>query len=343
MSKKSILKARVILGLMLFIAAIAIYAGAFSLSPSSNGLADEINFVDITLQNPSSSIGIVGLGDVSFEQLPQVVRHIPGPFRVSYEYVEQLLDFNYISNRIFLADPSTVLLPSDIDVLAFLEKDLTIDLDVDGPQVLIFHTHSLEEFVDSRWDDPMSGIMGVGAYLADVLRERHGIEVLHYTGRFDVVSGIPQRPGSYERMEPVIRQILADNPSIQIVIDLHRDGIPESHPPLVTYINGVRTAQIMFFNGLSRRYRNGIITNLDWLVNPYQRENLAFSFNLQLAANSLYPGIARRIYLREFRYSLHMAPLSTLIEVGAQNNTFQEAINAMYPLSDIIAAVVLKE
>jgi stage II sporulation protein P len=196
-------------------------------------------------------------------------------------------------------------------------------------------------FADSDPDDEMTGVFGVGAYLAEILREEHGLNVLHHMERFDVVNGIPNRRGSYERLEPAVRKILADNPSIQVVIDLHRDGVGSHVQPMVTYINGERAAQIMFVNGLNRRYRNGVITPVNHLPNPYQRENLAFSFNLQLAANQMYPGLARRIYLLEFRYSLHMAPRSILLEVGAQNNTFQEALNSMPPVANIIAAVVL--
>jgi len=255
---------------------------------------------------------------------------------LSQDYIQQLMNFNYLTNRIFLVDPSTILLPTDIDVKSFLQADLSIDTTVSGPQVLIFHTHSAEMFIDSNPDFPMTGIMGVGAYLTHILAEKYNIEVLHHTGRFDV----PTRSGSYERMEPVITQILKDNPSIQVVIDLHRDGVHDHMPPFVTYIDGTRTAQIMFFNGLSRQHRNGQVVPLEWLYNPYQQENLNFSLRLQLAANQLYPGIARRVYLRAFRYSLHMAPLSTLVEVGNQHNTQREAFNAMYPLANIIAAVV---
>ncbi|MCL2839260.1 MAG: stage II sporulation protein P [Defluviitaleaceae bacterium] len=351
MSKKSILKARGILGIMLLTVAILFFNG-FLTPVRSDELWDAFGDLDEWYTPASHDVGgnIIGLNDIAFEtqvllahETTSVQRERPRRLLPTPEYLEQLMDFNYLTRSIFLVDRDTVLLPTDIDVPAFLEKDLTIDTHVEGPQVLIFHVHSMEEFIDSDPNDPMSGIMGVGRYLAEVLSEVHGIEVMHYTGRFDVVNGISHRPGSYERMEPVIRQILEDNPSIQMVIDLHRDGIPETSPPLITYIDGKRTAQIMFFNGLSRRYRNGQITNLDWLHNPYQRENLALSFNLQLAANQLYPGIARRIYLREFRYSLHMMPLSTLIEVGAQNNTKQEALNAMHPLANIIAAVILGE
>jgi len=74
---------------------------------------------------------------------------------------------------------------------------------------------------------------------------------------------------------------------------------------------------------------------------PYQRENLNLSFQLQLAANYLFPGIARRVYLREFRYSLHMMPMSMFVEVGNQYNTMAEALRAMEPLAGIIAAVKL--
>jgi len=286
---------------------------------------------------------VFGLGDVIFTPPPEIPApiHRPQLQPLSAEYIETLSTFNYLTNRIFLVDPETILLPSDINVHNFLAADLTIDTTVSGPKVLIFHTHSAEMFIDSNPAYPMTGIMGVGRYLAEVLATQHGIETLHHLGRFDIVDGRSHRGGSYERMEPVIRQILAENPSIQVVIDLHRDGVGEHHPAFVRYVNDTPTAQLMFFNGLSRQNRNGQAVNIDRLPNPYQTENLNFSFRLQLAANQLYPGLARRVYLRQFRYSLHMMPLSTLVEIGNQHNTQQQAKNAMYPLANIIAAVVV--
>ena len=287
---------------------------------------------------------VIGIGDIMFTPPPEVPPEIHRPrlAPLPADYIETLSNFNYLTNRIFLVDPETILLPSDINVYNFLAADLTIDTTVEGPKVLIFHTHSAEMFIDSNPAYPMTGIMGVGRYLAEVLAAQHGIETLHHTGRFDIVNGVSHRGGSYERMEPIIRQILADNPSIQVVIDLHRDGVGDHHPAFQQYVNGLPTAQIMFFNGLSRQNRNGQAVNIYRLPNPYQTENLNFSFRLQLAANQLYPGLARRVYLRQFRYSLHMMPLSTLVEVGNQHNTLQSAKNAMYPLANIIAAVVLE-
>jgi len=324
--KKRILKQRAILGLMLV--AIAVWAVS----------------LPYTVYTPYEPINIIGLDDIVFSQNIPSNTQYSGRTRLkplSAEYINRLLTFDYIISRIFLVDPETILFPSDINVQEFLQADLTINTYQQGYQILVFHTHSAEMFVDSNPDYPMTGIMGVGEYLTQILNQVYGIPTKHYKGRFDVIEGRAHRQGSYERMEPVIRQILKDNPSIQVVIDLHRDGVGDHVPPFVQYIDGTRTAQIMFFNGLSRRNRGGVAEAVQWLPNPYQTENLNFSFRMQLAANQLYPGLMRRVYLRAFRYSLHMLPLSTLVEVGNQHNTQQDALYAMHPLANIITAVIL--
>ena len=287
-------------------------------------------------------IPMIGLDDIIFTPpLPPQEPVQAHSTALSDEYIQRLMSFDYLTNNIFLVDRYTALFPSDIDTYAFLREDLRIDTSIRGPQVLIFHTHSLERFADSNPLDQMDGVVGLGRKLAELLTGVYGIETMHYTGQFDVVESRPQRQGAYERMEPVIQQVLADNPSIQMVIDIHRDGVRDGAGPFITYVNGQRTARIMFFNGLSRQNRGGRITDVPWLPNPYLRENLNFSFQLQLASNQLYPGFARRVYLREFRYSLHMMPMSMFVEVGNQYNTVQEAMLAMEPLAEIIAAVVL--
>lgn len=136
--------------------------------------------------------------------------------------------------------------------------------------------------------------------------------------------------------EPAIEQILRENPSIEVVIDLHRDGVAEG-TRLVTEIDGTQMASIMFFNGLSRTTALG---DISYLKNPYIQDNLAFSFQMQLKAAEYYPGLARPIYLKGYRYNMHFKPKSLLIEVGAQTNTLQEAKNAMAPLADVLHRVI---
>ena len=89
----------------------------------------------------------------------------------------------------------------------------------------------------------------------------------------------------------------------------------------------------MFFNGLCRSANND--TN-GYLQNPYLTDNLAFSLQMQVKAAEKYPDFTRRIYLRDYRYNMHMCPRSLLVECGAQTNTVAEVQNAMEPLADLL-------
>ena len=108
---------------------------------------------------------------------------------------------------------------------------------------------------------------------------------------------------------------------------------------LVMDLQGRPTAQIMFFNGLSRTAKGPI----EYLENPYLADNLAFSFQMQAACNEYYPGLARRIYLKAYRYNMHLCPKTLLIEMGAQNNTVEEMKNACEPLAHVLDLVLSGE
>ncbi len=171
----------------------------------------------------------------------------------------------------------------------------------------------------------------MGDYLTELLEEE-GFQVMHHKGEYDV----GDRDHAYSKAAPSIQKIINDNPSIQVVIDLHRDGVGEN-TCLVTTQNGKKMAKIMFFNGLSRTTASG---DIPYLKNPYISDNLAFSFQMQLAAAEYYPDFTRRIYLKGYRFNMHFCPKSMLVEVGAQTNTFEEAKNAMEPLADLFAKVL---
>lgn len=249
---------------------------------------------------------------------------------------EQLTDFNYLLNNFFVVDPTTTALESQINVDTLLGKDMKLEKNPEQPQILIYHTHSQEEFADSVEGDTSTTVIGVGDYLVQLLQERYGYQVLHITDTFDIVDGQLDRSAAYNYAEPVISQALQEHPTIEVVIDLHRDGVDESKH-LVTEVNGKPTAQVMFFNGLSRTNQNGEIS---YLPNPYIEDNLAFSFQLEYLAKQYYPEYTRCIYLKGYRYNLHLKPRSLLLEVGAQTNTVEEAKNAMEPFADLLYKVL---
>lgn len=249
---------------------------------------------------------------------------------------EQLADFSYLLNQFFVVDPTTTALESQINADVLLGKDMKLQKDPENPQILIYHTHSQEEYADSVQGDPSTTVIGVGDYLVQLLQERYGYQVMHLTDTFDIVNGQLDRSAAYNYAEPVISQTLQEHPSIEIIIDLHRDGVDESKH-LVTEVNGKQTAQVMFFNGLSRTNQNGEIS---YLPNPYIEDNLAFSFQMEYLAKQYYPDYTRCIYLKGYRYNLHLRPRSMLLEVGAQTNTVEEAKNAMEPFADLLNKVL---
>jgi len=249
---------------------------------------------------------------------------------------DKLEDYEYLVSNFYTVDGSTSVNENLLNAKKLLKKDMKLDAKSEGPKILIYHTHSQEAFKDSKKGDMSETIMGMGAYLAQILNEEYGIETLHHEGVYDLINGSLDRSKAYQLALPEIQAILEQNPGIEVVIDLHRDGVKES-THLVTEIAGKKTAQIMFFNGLSRTKANGDIA---YLHNPYIEDNLAFSLQMQLAAMEMYPGYTRRIYLKSYRYNMHLLPKTLLVEAGAQTNTVAEMRRSMEVLAKILHHVL---
>jgi stage II sporulation protein P len=243
----------------------------------------------------------------------------------------QLSDYSFVHGSFYTVTSITELTNSILRPAEFIEKDLSIEKDSSKPQILIFHTHSQETFADSVEGDTSTSIVGVGDYLTQLLTSR-GYNVIHDTEVYDYVDGKLDRSKAYTYAENGIDSILSEYPSIEVVIDLHRDGVAET-THLVTEVDGKQMAKIMFFNGLSYSRLNG---DIDYLYNPYRDDNLSMSLQMQLLGEAYYPGFLRNIYVNAYRYCLHKRARSMLIEAGAQTNTVQEVKNAMEPLADLL-------
>ena len=144
--------------------------------------------------------------------------------------------------------------------------------------------------------------------------------------------GVGNRDYAYSTALPNLEKILEENPSIEVIIDLHRD----SGPKRVITLNDEPTAKIMLFNGLCRN-QNGAIERLQ---NVNLQSNLAFSLQMNLVGRSLFPGLMHRIYLKSYRYNQHLAERTLLVELGTDQNTVQEAYNAMEPFAAVLNQVL---
>lgn len=243
-----------------------------------------------------------------------------------------LEDFNSLLNKFYTVTSITELKEDKFNVNEALNQDMTIRGDNSAPQILIFHTHSQEGFIDSVEGDSDTSIVAVGARLAEILSSQYGYNVIHDTSVYDYVDGVLDRSKAYTYAEQGIQSILNQYPSVEVVLDIHRDGVNED-VHLVTDVNGKRTAKMMFFNGISYTRVNG---DIEYLQNPYIQDNLAMSLQMYLLGKMYYPDMLRKIYINGYRYCLHFRAKSMLIEVGAQNNTLEEELNAMEPLADML-------
>ena len=226
-----------------------------------------------------------------------------------------------------------------IDIPSLYKKEFKIDNKVQGPKVLIFHTHPKERFAG---EEPSGGgVVDLGNYLKEILETQYGVETMHCTSRFEKTAENSKKD-DYGRMQIEVKKILEENPSIEIAIDIHRDGVGGSNK-FLTNIEGKDTARLMFVNGFCHVQKNGQLTPIESLPNPYVEDNMALALQMQLRAMEKYPGFIRKTLVKPYRYSLHMKPMSMLIEVGNENNTKEEALNTMEIVAELLMEVIKKD
>ena len=159
----------------------------------------------------------------------------------------QLADYDFLMKTFYNTHTSTTAGRDMICAETMLETDLTLEKNGSIPQILIYHSHSQEAYADSGENQT---VVEVGDYLTELLQAK-GFGVIHDRSVYDLVNGQLDRSKAYTYALEGITKILEENPDIQVVLDLHRDGVGDN-VHLVSEVNGKPTAQIMFFNGLSR-------------------------------------------------------------------------------------------
>lgn len=219
-----------------------------------------------------------------------------------------------------------------------LTAPLSWDLTQEMPTVLILHTHATEAYTQTaaqsyqessayRTLDEQHNTVRIGSYLAELLRAG-GIQVIHDTGLHDY----PDYSGSYSHARKSIQQHLKENPSICMVIDIHRDATDLSAARQLTThatVEGMDSAQLMMVVG----------TDAGGNLHPNWQENMALAVKLHTRLEKAYPGICRPISFRTQRFNQDLSAGAMLIEVGAAGNTLEEALLATRVLAEGILSL----
>ncbi|MBP3673527.1 MAG: stage II sporulation protein P [Oscillospiraceae bacterium] len=223
------------------------------------------------------------------------------------------------------------------DLQELITRPLTWDLTGDQPTVLILHTHATESYTKSdgenyaesaafRTLDEDYNMISVGDHLAELL-EAGGLTVIHDRDFHDY----PSYNGSYNSSRKAMASYLEQYPSIQLVLDIHRDASGNNDAQMTTTatVNGVSSAQLMLVVG----------TNASGLNHPDWEENMALALKLHAQLERINPGICRDINLRAQRFNQDESPGALLVEVGAAGNTHDEALTAVEVLAQGILAL----
>ncbi len=200
--------------------------------------------------------------------------------------------------------------------LSFLKEDFS---------VLIVHTHTTESYTPSekfpysptdtdRTTDKSFNMVKVGKEIEKTLKSR-GIKVYHDT----TINDYPSYNGSYNKSGTNVSNHIKNDPSIKIVLDVHRDAIEGKNGEKVKYtakIDSEDAAKIMLVVG----------SNLSGLEHKNWEENLSFAYKLQQHISSIYPDLMRPINFRSQRFNQQLAPGALIVEVGTNGNTMDEAL-----------------
>lgn len=226
-----------------------------------------------------------------------------------------------------------------VDAQTMASEKLKTKIDDNGPQVLIVHTHTTESYTDSgktkysssdsnRTTDESKNVVAVGKVICDELNKK-GINTIHNK----TVHDYPSYNGAYGRSLATAKEELDKNPSIKVVLDVHRDGLVRADGTKLKVsadINGTPTAQLMLVIG----------TNASGLSHDGWRDNMVFASKIQSTANDLYPNLMRPLNLRQERFNQHLTSGSLILEVGSNGNTLNESIEGGKDIANVIAEVL---
>ena len=222
------------------------------------------------------------------------------------------------------------------DLQALLAASPELNLTGDGPRVLILHTHTTESFTQtaSRYQetspyrtlDPGHNMIALGNIVAEILEDA-GIDVIHDTEFHDY----PSYNGSYSHAAASTRAYLEKYPTIELILDLHRDAADTPTGQMATSctIGGQSAAQLMFVLGTDKR-----------LKHPEWEENLSLALKLQILLEKENPGICRDLTLSKNRYNQHLGKYALLVEIGAAGNTLDQCKPAARELGEAIVQLV---
>ncbi|MBO8126157.1 MAG: stage II sporulation protein P [Firmicutes bacterium] len=301
---------------------------------------------DVEISERILESGLPAVGPGRSEKLDLVAmtkKFVATVTSVNFDEVESILEAQFLGSDFEFPSYMTERAPDP----AFLPEETKPQVEVvedrdhgDEPLIAIYHTHSSEAYHgrdlhlagekffpgDYCWGES-TGVISVGDELARILADEYRIPVVHSRKIHDY----PVFRDAYTNSRLTLENILREYPSVEIVIDLHRDGLTK--PPeeaITTTVAGERLARVAIIVGKGR----------PGFTNPHWERNKAFAERLHQGMEKLYPGLSRGIIVKDWPYNQELHPQAVLVEIGDHYNTREEAIKSAHLVADVLAQLV---
>ncbi|WZL74617.1 stage II sporulation protein P [Clostridiaceae bacterium 35-E11] len=203
-----------------------------------------------------------------------------------------------------------------------------VKLDMKEPTIFIYHTHGTESYMPEEVGNFHSlnrkyTVRAVGDVLSQQLTAK-GYKVIHD----DTLHDYPSYQQSYVRALETLQSNLKKNRSLKIVFDIHRDAAPEND-------TARENSFVVIDNKKVARFSIVIGTQ-----NPNAAQLNTFAEYIKAKSDELYPGLAKKIIKKGFKFNQYNSDYYALIEVGNTANYIEEALKTSEYLARILDEVV---
>lgn len=301
---------------------------------ADNGFETKKTLMKVTgisaMNNPKQ---IIAASSPIFDTKKDDKKSLPKEEKTVVKQIGNISEKNVSSEKLSIKNETKY----EINTGELLKTDVKFNVSKTQPTVLIVHTHGSESYTPSeaynyeptsnyRTQDNKYNMIRVGNEIEKYLKAG-GINVVHDK----TINDYPSYNDSYNKTEKVIKNNLLKYPSVQIVLDVHRDAVGDDQNGVkfTSSVNGEKAAQVMIVCGTDQN-----------LENPYWKKNLAFALKIQKYFEKEYPLFFRPLNLRKERFNMHLTTGSLLFEVGTNYNTLDESLAAARNLGSGLAEVI---
>ena len=261
-----------------------------------------------------------------FAQTRQTLLNSINQTNTEYEYFWEyrtLIENLEYSNKIYSTyfSGAAIISNSNIDIEELNKKlDSVLIEDINTEEIMLYHTHTTEayssnEYIETETNKTFNenfNVISVGEKLKEQLIKK-GFKVNHIK-KYNDINGVEK---AYQNSLETLNNSIATTD--RIIFDIHRDSGTIVNDDFE--IDSKKCAKLRFVIGLE---------NENWI------NNLKWAIELQRKSYEMYPGLFEPILILDGKYNQEISDFATLLEVGTDENTIDEAKNSMEFFSNVL-------